>query len=136
MTALSAPRNTPRRERTTRHVPIGAAVKLWAGSMVGINASGYLVPVTAVTTLKGVARNEVTIDNLSGANAALLAETSIGTFRYANSAAGDLITRVDIGNDAYGVDDQTVAKTSASSTRSVVGKIFDVDDQGVWITHS
>ena len=136
MTALSAPRNTPRRERTTRHVPVGAAVKIYAGAMVGINASGYLVPVTAVTTLKAVARAEATIDNLTGSNGAVTGETAIGTFRWGNSASADLITRADIGNDAYGVDDQTVAKTSGSNTRSVVGKIFDVDDQGVWITHS
>lgn len=134
MTALSAPRNTPRRERTTRHVPIGAGVKLIAGGMAGINPAGYLVPVTAVTTLKGIGRIEQTIDNLTGSNGAVLAETALGTFRYENSASADLITRADIGSDAYGVDDQTVAKTSATNSRSIVGKIFDVDDQGVWVT--
>lgn len=134
MTALSADRNTPRRERHKRHIPIGAAVKLYAGAMVGINPAGFLVPVTAVATLKAISRNERQIDNLSGANGAVLAETSTGTFRYDNSAAADLITRADIGSDAYGVDDQTVAKTSGTNTRSVVGKIYDVDDQGVWVT--
>ena len=134
MTALSAPRNTPRRERTTRHVPIGAGVKLIAGGMAGINPAGFLVPVTAVATLKGIGRIEQTIDNLTGANGAVLAETALGTFRYENSASADLITRADIGSDAYGVDDQTVAKTSATNSRSIVGKIFDVDDQGVWVT--
>jgi hypothetical protein len=134
MTALSADRMTPRRERHKRHVPVGAAVKLYAGAMVGINAAGFLVPVTAVATLKAVTRNERTVDNLLGANGALVAETSLGVFRYENSASADLITRADIGNDAYGVDDQTVAKTSATNTRSVVGKIHDVDDQGVWVT--
>ena len=134
MTALSAPRNTPRRERTTRQVPVAAGAKLYAGAMVAINAAGFLVPVTAVTTLKAAARNEVLVDNTSGANGALSAVTKLGTFRYENSASADLITRADIGNDAYGVDDQTVAKTSATNTRSIVGKIFDVDDQGVWVT--
>ncbi|SEH22539.1 hypothetical protein [Rhizobium sp. NFR12] len=134
MTALSAPRNTPRRERTTRHVPIGAGVKLIAGGMAGINPAGYLVPVTAVATLKGIARIEQTVDNLTGSNGAVLAKTEVGTFRYENSASADLITRADIGSDAYGVDDQTVAKTSATNSRSIVGKIFDVDDQGVWVT--
>jgi hypothetical protein len=37
------------------------------------------------------------------------------------------------GNDCYLVDDQTVAKTSATNTRSVAGKIVDVDSQGVWV---
>lgn len=134
MTALVTVRNTPRRETTTRHVLIGAGVKIWAGALVAINAAGFLVPVTAAATLKGAARAELTVDNTTGSNGAALVRTEVGTFRFENSASADLITRADIGSDAYGVDDQTVAKTSGSSTRSVVGKIFDVDDQGVWVT--
>ena len=34
---------------------------------------------------------------------------------------------------AYIVDDQTVAKTNGSSTRSAAGTIVDVDAQGVWV---
>ncbi|MGN7715243.1 hypothetical protein [Agrobacterium radiobacter] len=136
MTALSADRNTPRRERTTRHVPVAAGVKLYAGAMVAISATGFLVPVTAATTLKAAARNAKFVDNTSGGNGAVLAEQELGTYRWDNSAAADLITRADIGSDAYGVDDQTVAKTNGGGTRSIVGRIADVDDQGVWITHS
>ena len=54
----------------------------------------------------------------------------------ANSAAADQITAADIGNDCYGVDDQTVAKTNGANTRSVAGKIYDVDAQGVWVKFS
>lgn len=136
MTPLSADRNTPRRERTTRHVPVAAGAKLYAGAMVAINATGFLAPVTAATTLKAAARNAKFVDNTSGADGAVVAEQELGTFRWNNSAAADLITRADIGSDAYGVDDQTVAKTNGGSTRSVVGRIADVDDQGVWITHT
>ena len=53
-----------------------------------------------------------------------------GTFAFANSASGDLIARADIGNDCYIVDDQTVAKTNGSSTRSIAGKVYDVDADG------
>ena len=52
---------------------------------------------------------------------------------FANSAAADAITLADIGADCYIVDDQTVAKTSATNTRSVAGKVFDVDAEGVWV---
>ncbi|MCY1460857.1 hypothetical protein D9M71_784510 [compost metagenome] len=54
-------------------------------------------------------------------------------FAFANSAAGDEITRADIGATAYIVDDQTVAKTDGTSTRSVAGTIRDVDSDGVWV---
>lgn len=137
MTALSADRNTPRRERTTRHVPVAAGVKLYAGAMAAINtATGYLVPVTQSATLRGAARISKLVDNTNGAAGAVMAEQELGTFRWENSAAADQITRADIGSDAYGVDDQTVAKTNGGNTRSVVGRIADVDDQGVWITHT
>ena len=57
-----------------------------------------------------------------------------GTFRFGNSASGDLIAIADIGNDCYIVDDQTVAKTNGTNTRSVAGKVHDVDAEGVWVT--
>ena len=56
-----------------------------------------------------------------------------GTFKYGNSSAGDLIAQADVGADCYIVDDQTVAKTNGSSTRSVAGKIIAVDADGVWV---
>lgn len=136
MTALTADRNTPRRPRDKRNPPVGAGVVLFAGALTAINASGYLVPFSVATTLKSAGRNERRIDNTTGGNGAVNAEVSVGTFRFANSASGDLITLADIGADCYGVDDQTVAKTSGSNTRSVAGKIFDVDALGVWVTIS
>ena len=73
------------------------------------------------------------VDNLSGAAGAVRIQSSRGVFPFANSAAGDQITRADIGANAYIVDDQTVAKTNGTNTRSVAGVIRDVDSDGVWI---
>ena len=47
--------------------------------------------------------------------------------------AADAIVRADVGADCYIVDDQTVAKTNGSNTRSVAGKIIAVDADGVWV---
>lgn len=136
MTALAANRNTPRIERNKRVFPVAASTKIYAGAQVGVNASGYAVPITTATGLKGAGRAAHLADNSGGAAGAIDVEVELGTFRYENSASADLITKADIGADAYGVDDQTVAKTSATNTRSIVGKIHDVDDQGVWVTYS
>ncbi|MGD9476138.1 hypothetical protein [Shinella sp. G-2] len=136
MTALSADRPTPRAIPDKRRVPVAAGVKLFAGGLVAINAGGFLTPVTAATTLKAAGRCAKFTDNTSGGNGAVSADQELGTFRWENSSAADLITRADIGSDAYGVDDQTVAKTNGGGTRSVVGKIADVDDRGVWVTHN
>lgn len=136
MTALSADRNTPRRTGDKRVVPVAASTLLYAGAMAAVNASGFAVPVSASTTLKGAGRVERRADNSAGGAGAISAEISAGIFRFANSASADLLTQADIGSDVYGVDDQTVAKTSATSTRSVVGKLFDVDAEGVWVKFS
>ena len=56
-----------------------------------------------------------------------------GVFPFKNSAAADEITNAEIGSDCYIVDDETVAKTDGTGTRSVAGKVFLVDDYGVWV---
>lgn len=130
--ALAQDRMTPQRSGDNRTFPVAAATTLFAGALVCLNSSGYLVPGSASTTLKCVGRNERKIVN-AGSAGDVSAEVKTGIFRFANSASGDLIAKADIGADCYVVDDQTVAKTNGSSSRSVAGKIFDVDDQGVWV---
>lgn len=133
MTALSKDRNTPRRDGIQFSDPVAASTTIFAGSLVCLNASGYAVPGSTATTLRarGVAQERV--DNSAGGAGALNVETRRGLFPFANSASTDQISRADIGNSAYIVDDQTVAKTNGTSTRSVAGTIRDVDDAGVWV---
>lgn len=133
MTALTKDRNTKRRDGVQFNDPVAASTRIFAGSLVCLNASGFAVPGSTATTLKarGVAQEHV--DNSTGGAGALRVETRRGVFPFANSAATDEITRVDIGADAYIVDDQTVAKTHATNSRSVAGVIRDVDSDGVWV---
>jgi hypothetical protein len=56
-----------------------------------------------------------------------------GIFRWQNSASADAIAKAEIGDDCFIVDDQTVAKTNGTNTRSVAGKVVQVDAQGVWV---
>jgi len=133
MAALTKGRNTPFRTGEARNFPVAASAVIYAGAMVALNATGYLVPASTSTTLKVVGRAESNVDNSAGGNGALSCETRTGIFQFANSAAADLIARADIGADCYAVDDQTVAKTNGTNTRSIAGKIFDVDAQGVWV---
>lgn len=134
MTALTAGRSTPARSGDTREIPVKAATHIFIGSMVAIDAAGWAVPAATATTLKVVGRAEGDADNSAGANAAINVRVGASdVYRFANSAAGDAIARADITANAYAVDDQTVAKTDGAGTRSIAGKIFDVDAQGVWI---
>ena len=131
--ALTADRLIKNRPGSVYNDPVAASTKIFAGALVVLNASGYLVPGSTATGLtpRGVAYEYV--DNSSGYNGDLNCESRPGIFNFKNSASADLISRAEIGDDCYIVDDQTVAKTSATSTRSVAGKIVDVDTDGVWV---
>lgn len=134
MAALTADRNTVNREGSDFEFPVAAATKLFAGSIVGFNAGAANASKGVVsTTFKtaGVAVEQA--DNSAGAAGDVRVKVRRGTWRFANSAAGDAITLADIGSDCYVVDDQTVAKTNGTNTRSVAGKVRDVDASGVWV---
>ncbi|UFZ05465.1 hypothetical protein LQG66_03875 [Bradyrhizobium ontarionense] len=132
MTALTADRATPRREKPIHAYDVAASTKIWAGALV-VLASGYAKGGVTATGLIAVGRCEKYVDNSSGANGDLQVTVQSGVFRWNNSASTDLIARTEIGSDCYIVDDNTVAKTNGSSTRSVAGKVVDVDALGVWV---
>ncbi len=137
MAAQTADRTTPRRGGTDLSLPVLTGVKIFAGSMVAIIASGtgvgFARPGITATTLRGVGVAQSFVDNTAGASGALQVPVAKGVWLMANSAAGDQITAADIGADCFIVDDQTVAKTNGTNTRSVAGKVFDVDASGVWV---
>lgn len=132
MAALTQDRNTPRALGDVWRGGVAASVVIFAGAIVMRNAAGYLTKGQTATGLVGVGRAEERVTG--GANAGDVAlNYRPGIFRFANSAAGDLITIADIGKPCYAVDDQTVAKTNATNTRSIAGFVVAVDAQGVWV---
>ena len=132
MAPLTADRNTPRRDGRSFSAPVAAATKCYAGGIACLDASGNATPGAAATTLTPVGRFEQTVDNTGAAGVKSVAILS-GVFQYANSADADLITRAEIGEVCYIVDDATVAKTNGGATRSRAGLIVDVDALGVWV---
>ena len=133
MTALTADRDTQRRENVLRSLPVKGATKIFAGSLVAVDTTGFAVRGTTSTTLKAVGRAEEQVDNTTGADGAQRITVSTGIFRFANSAAGDLITLAAIDSPCYMVDDQTVALTNGTNTRVQAGIVRDVDAGGVWV---
>lgn len=131
--ALSKDRNTKRRDGVSFNDPLAASTRIFAGALVCLNAAGNAVPGATSTTLKARGVAQEYVDNSAGAAGDQRVSTRRGVFNFANSASADEITRADIGVNAYIVDDQTVAKTSATNTRSVAGVIRDVDSDGVWV---
>ncbi|SFM36121.1 hypothetical protein SAMN05192571_101137 [Pleomorphomonas diazotrophica] len=133
MTALTKDRNTPRASGDIKSMLLAASALIFAGGIVMRNASGYAVKGQTALGLRGAGVAMLRVDNSDGSAGDLRIDVREGCFRFANSASTDEITIADIGNLAYVVDDQTVAKTSGGFTRSPAGFIRDVDDQGVVI---
>lgn len=131
--ALTADRATPRRDAVQFEFPVAASTKIYAGALVCLNSSGLATKGAASTTLKAVGIAEALADNSAGSASAINVKVRRGCFRFANSASTDLIALTEVGSDCYIVDDQTVAKTNGSSSRSVAGKVRDVDADGVWV---
>lgn len=130
--ALTKDRNTPVRDGENITHPVAATKKIYAGSLVVLNATGYAEPGSTATTLTAIGRAEAQVDNGSGANGAETITVKRGVFRFDNAGA-DAVTRAEIGASCYIVDDHTVAKTDGSGTRSVAGKVIDIDSAGVWV---
>lgn len=133
MTALAADRLTPKRISHQFAFGVAASTKIYAGGMVAINASGYATKGATSTTLKCVGVATEQADNSAGADGAINVPVERGTWRFANSSAGDAIGLANVGATCYMVDDQTVALTNGGSTRSAAGIVRDVDAAGVWV---
>jgi hypothetical protein len=131
--ALTKNTNTPERDGKTFSFPVAANVRIFAGALVALTAAGLATPGAVATTLKVGGRAKCEANNLGGAAGAITVEIEKGVFRYNNSAAADAIAAADIGANCFVVDDETVAKTNGGATRSVAGRIVDVDAQGVWV---
>jgi len=127
VTALTKDRNTPRRAGEDRSDPLATSAVIYAGALVVLDANGDAAPATTATglTVRGIAQESV-----SQAAGDTTVATRTGEHRLVNDGS---ITRADIGNTCYIVDDQTVAQTDGTGTRSAAGKITDVDSVGVWV---
>lgn len=132
MVALTAGRSAPWRSGDTIPGGLAANAKIFTGALACLSGN-YVVKASTALNLKALGVSIDDYDNTGGANDAVQGQFRKGIFRFANSAAGDLIAKGDIGATAYIVDDQTVAKTDGGGTRSAAGKIWDVDSGGVWI---
>lgn len=131
--ALAADRNTPMKDGMLISVPVVASTKIYAGSLVAASAAGHATPGAVATTLTALGRAEEFCDNSAGAAAAksvLIRRRA--AFKFKNHAA-DLVVQADLGKSCYIVDDETVAKTNGTNTRSIAGIVIGVESDGVWV---
>ncbi len=104
MPACTADRNTTYREGLELEFPVKAATRIYGGSMVAVDSTGYAVPAanTAGHKLVGIALEQV--NNSSGANGAVsIRVRTAGVFEFGATS----ISQANVGADMFVVDDQT-----------------------------
>lgn len=129
MTALT--KNTPRTrvgEGQRFRDPVAAATRIFAGSMVALNAAGNAIrAIPTAVRVRGVALEEA--DNTSGAIGDQTVDIERGrAFLFSNDAT-NAVTRAHIGASVYVVDDNTVGSLATGTI--VAGKCLDVTPEGV-----
>lgn len=83
--------------------PVKDATKIFAGTLVAIQADGHAVPASDAASLKVVGVAKDTVDNAAGADGDLDVVVETGLFRFVASS----ITQAMVGQMMYVVDDQT-----------------------------
>lgn len=127
---LTGPTTIQTREGRGVAHPLKAGTTVYKGALVALEA-GLAIPLTAAANLRYVGVAEATAVNEGADGDEMVTVLRIAVL--AKNDAGDAVTRADVGAPAYGVDDETVARTDGGGARSPAGTIIAVDDAGVWI---
>lgn len=127
MTALSDKRFQRPRKFSAIEL-VGKVEQVYQGGRAFLDTStGLVAKGFASTTLVPLGVYTESQNTASGQTVHVTLDREVIARWYANSTAGDAITSADLLKDVYVVDDQTVAKTSNSNTRSVAGRVWAVD---------
>lgn len=130
--ALTKARKTDEVEGTFRQIGVAAGAKIYQGALVVLDA-GFAKPGATALNLVALGRAEAPADNTGGANDAINVPVKRGTFLYVNDGV-DPVVAADIGADCFIVDDETVANTDGTGTRSRAGTVYALEGVGgVWV---
>lgn len=133
MTAATADRNTPRREKGLLNVPVAAGVIVRNGLIACVNDDGFAVEGSTALGLIYLGRFEETVNNTGGQNGDVSVTVRTNeAFLYENSSA-DPVTQAAFGSTCYIEDNQTLAATDGTGTRSKAGRVAGISNEGVWV---
>jgi hypothetical protein len=132
MAALTSDRNTEYSLGDLLSIPVAASTRIFAGSLVCINADGYALPAADTSGLKfmGVATAQADNRNGSGGDLSVVVRRR-GRYRFAY--AGTLV-QSGLGASVYAADDQTVDAANGVTNDVLVGSIAKVVSSGeCWV---
>lgn len=134
MTALSADRKDIKEYKGDFfNSPVKASQTIYIGALVCEDADGDLQPGATSTALRAVGVSWEYVDNSLGSDGDETCEYKKGIFPFFNSSGADEIDESHKEEVCFIVDDQTVAATDGSSTRSVAGKVKGMDGDLVMV---
>jgi hypothetical protein len=122
--------DTPEHPGVLVPLKMAAGAKIFAGTIVAINAGGFAVAGSDTAGLVGIGRAEETVDNTTGANGDLSINVRRGVFRWANSTDNPL-TQAALGTIVFVEDDNTVAVSTDHAVKA--GTVIRIDAEGYWV---
>lgn len=118
MAQLTSDRKSERKQGAVFGLPVAAGARIYAGAMVSVDSSGYIVPASDSSSeiFIGVAKYEA--DNSSGANGDVTCEGYLkGVFQM--NASG--LTQADLVKEAFIVDDNTIGLGIIAQPANITG---------------
>lgn len=103
---------------------------------IALLKDGYYVQGQALTGALCVGTLGCDFDNTGGGNGLPITIVPGSTFkweRFQNSSGLDEIMQADVGKDCYVAGAAKVAKTNGGATRSVCGRVWQIDARGVLV---
>jgi hypothetical protein len=109
--------------------PVAAATTIFKGALISVvagGAAGYAINAATATThlVLGVATETVVNAGAAGAKSV---PYEAGDFEFTSAGAADTIDQGDTGATVYVVDNDVVALTDGSSSRSVAGLVVGMN---------
>lgn len=123
---LSAGRNTVEvSDGRTLVLSVKGNTKIYDGSLVVLDATGYAIPGKKATALLVAGRAEQYVDNTGGADGAKTVRVRRGVFKWSNDVTNP-VTSQDVLKSCYIFDDETV--TVLATGASAAGKIIALEN--------
>lgn len=102
-------------------LPVAANTKIYANSIVAMNASGYAVPASATASQVVIGRAINSADNTGGAAGALTINVEQGAFDFAMASGVNALVASDVGKIVFAQDDCTISKGDQGGTLPIAG---------------
>lgn len=138
MTALAKDRTKTKTRSTTRRIPLkmAAGAKIYGGSIVCLNATGFAVAGANTAGLRVMGRAAKQVDNTGGADGAKSIDVDRGIFKFELGSQAPV--QATVGLPVFVQDDQTVGKGGAATSAGVfAGLLHELDTDGSpWVDMS